>query len=143
MTTINRSTLLPYTAPQLFTLVNDIEAYPQFMDGCVGAHILERSANFIEARLDLAKGGIRQSFTTRNTLRAGEGITLELLEGPFDFFEGNWGFHQLGDAACKVSLHIEFTMNRGVLGAAAGKLFSRVTDKLVDSVSKRAKVIYG
>lgn len=143
MTTINRSTLLPYTAPQLFALVNDIEAYPQFMDGCVGAQILQCSADCIEARLDLAKGGIRQSFTTRNTLRATEGIRLELLEGPFEFFEGNWAFQQLGDAACKVSLHIEFTMSRGVLSAAAGKLFSKVTTKLVDSVSKRAKVIYG
>ncbi|MCL4104334.1 UNVERIFIED_CONTAM: hypothetical protein GTU68_047296 [Idotea baltica] len=113
------------------------------MDGCVGAQVLQRSAQLIEARLDLAKGGIRQSFTTRNTLRASEGITLELLEGPFEFFEGNWGFQQLGDAACKVSLHIEFRMNSGVLGAAAGKLFSKVTDKLVDSVSKRATVIYG
>lgn len=35
MTTIHRSALFPYQAAQLFALVNDIEAYPKFMDGCV------------------------------------------------------------------------------------------------------------
>ncbi len=143
MTTISRSALLPYRARQVFDLVNDIETYPAYMDGCVGAEILFRDAQYIEARLDLAKGGITRSFTTRNTMVGVEAITLELVEGPFEFFEGRWGFKALGDTACKVSLHIEFTVNSSVLGVAAGKLFARVADNLVAAVSKRAKVIYG
>ncbi len=143
MTTINRSALLPHTAPEIFELVNDIEAYPLFMDGCTGAKILQREGLHLEARLDLSKGGISQSFTTRNTLVGSEAITLELVDGPFDFFEGRWGFQALGDSACKVSLHIEFDIKSTVLGAAAGKLFERVSNKLVDSVSQRAKFIYG
>jgi len=143
MTTINRSALLPHTAPEIFELVNDIEAYPLFMDGCTGAKILQREGLYLEARLDLSKGGISQSFTTRNTLVGSEAITLELVDGPFDFFEGRWGFQALGDSACKVSLHIEFDIKSTVLGAAAGKLFERVSNKLVDSVSQRAKFIYG
>ena len=143
MTTINRSALLPHTAPEIFELVSDIEAYPQFMDGCTGAQILQREAGRVEARLDLSKGGISQSFTTRNTLVGSEAITLELVEGPFEFFEGRWGFLALGDSACKVTLHIEFDIKSTVLGAAAGKLFERVSNKLVDSVGQRAKFIYG
>ena len=143
MTTISRSALLPHTAPELFELVNDIESYPLFMDGCVGATILRREGQLLEARLDLSKGGITQSFTTRNTLEGAQSIRLELVEGPFDFFEGRWGFQGLGDAACKVSLHIEFDIHHSVLGVAAGKLFERVSNKLVESVSRRAKVIYG
>jgi len=143
MTTINRSALLPHTAPELFELVNDIESYPLYMDGCVGARVLRREGQLLEARLDLSKGGMRQSFTTRNTLVGVEAITLELVEGPFEFFEGRWGFQGLGDSACKVSLHIEFDIKNSVLGVAAGKLFERVSNKLVESVSQRAKVIYG
>ena len=90
MTEIQRSALLPYPASKLFELVNDIEAYPQFMDGCVGAQIIERQESIIEARLDLARAGIRQSFSTRNQLVGSEVIVLQLLEGPFDFFEGRW-----------------------------------------------------
>jgi ribosome-associated toxin RatA of RatAB toxin-antitoxin module len=143
MTTINRSALLPYQAGQLFDLVNDIEAYPSYLDGCVGARILHRDEGMLEARLDLAKGGITQSFSTRNRMTAAQQITLELLDGPFEYFQGVWEFHALGDAACKISLNLEFNVNSSVLGAAAARLFDKVTNNLVDAVSRRATQIYG
>jgi len=143
MTTINRSALLPYQARQLFELVNDVEAYPKYMDGCVGARILRREEALMEARLDLAKGGIAQSFSTRNRMIDAKQITLELLDGPFDYFEGLWEFRALGDSACKMSLNLDFNVNSTVLGAAASRLFEKVTNNLVDAVSKRARQIYG
>ena len=88
MTVIDRSALLPYSASQLFELVSDVESYPDFMEGCVGAQVLSRDASLVEARLDLARGGIRQSFSTRNRMQVAEKITLELIDGPFDAFAG-------------------------------------------------------
>lgn len=143
MTVINRSALLPYRAEQLYALVTDIESYPRFMDGCVGAEVLHREDNLMEARLDLARAGIRQSFSTRNRCFDGQVMTLELIEGPFDFFQGRWEFMALGEAACKVSLNLEFNVNSSVLGAAASSLFDRVTNNLVDALGQRAKEVYG
>ena len=143
MTTISRSALLPYRSQTLFDLVNDIEAYPLYMDGCVGAQVLHREEAVIEARLDLARGGISQSFSTRNRLLGTEAITLELLEGPFDYLEGRWSFQALGDTACKISLQLEFAVNNTVLGVAAAKLFELVTNNLVDAVGKRAAELSG
>jgi len=143
VTVIDRSALLPFAAQQLFELVNDIEAYPAYMDGCVGASVLSRSGNVLEARLDLARGGISQSFSTRNVLFAPSEITLELLDGPFEYLRGRWEFRALDEAACKMSLNLEFSMNSSVLGAAAGKLFDRVTNNLVDAVGRRAADLYG
>lgn len=143
MTVINRSALLPYRAEQLFDLVNDIEAYPRYLDGCVGAHVLRQEVDLIEARLDLARGGIRQSFSTRNRLVAAREITLELIDGPFESFVGRWDFHTLGDAGCKLSLNLEFSMNSSVLGAAAARLFDRVSNNLVDAICRRADEMYG
>jgi len=143
MTIINRSALLPHKSSAMFDMVNDIESYPQYMDGCVGATILRRDTDLIEARLDLAKGGISQSFSTRNHLEGCEAITLELLEGPFEFFEGRWGFQELGEAACKISLELEFKVNSKILGVAATKLFELVTNNLVDALGKRAEVVHG
>jgi ribosome-associated toxin RatA of RatAB toxin-antitoxin module len=143
MTRIDRSLLLPYFAEQVFSLVNDVESYPQYMDGCVGAEILLREPDLLEARLDLAKGGITQSFATRNRMVSGQSIVLELIEGPFDHFAGRWDFTSLGDAACKVSLVLEFNVSNGLLGVAATRLFDKVTNNLVDSVGRRAKQVYG
>ena len=51
-TRVQRSALLPYAAAQLFQLVDDIESYPQYMDGCVGARVMKREPTRVEARLD-------------------------------------------------------------------------------------------
>ncbi len=143
MTTINRSALLPYAAVQVFDLVNDIESYPHFMEGCVAAQVLRANEDVIEARLELAKAGISQSFSTRNRLHGREAIELELLEGPFEYFRGRWEFAALDDMACKVSLRLEFTVNNRMLGAAATRLFDSVTNNLVDALSRRARQVYG
>ncbi len=90
MTTISRSALLPYSADQVFELINDVSAYPQFMDGCVGAEVLSESDDAMVARLDLSRAGVRQSFTTRNALQRPIEIKLELVDGPFEAFTGRW-----------------------------------------------------
>ena len=143
MTIIQRSALLPYAAHQVYRLVDDIESYPQYMEGCVGSRILKREPSRVEARLELARAGISRGFSTRNHLRPPHSIELELLEGPFDSFSGQWRFQALGQTACKVSLDLEFTLNNSVVGAAAARLFDSVTSQLVDSLSRRARQVYG
>ncbi len=143
MKSIHRSALLPYPARQIYDLVNDIEAYPNYMDGCVGAQVLHRGEDVVEARLDLAKGPVSQSFSTRNRLVDAQHITLELVNGPFEHFHGRWEFLSLGDAACKVTLDLEFTVSNVLLGAAASRLFDSVSDNLVGALEKRARQLYG
>ena len=143
MTKINRSALLPFSAQQLFDLVNDVESYPGYLDGCVGASVLRSEEGLMEARLELARAGIRQSFSTRNYLVAASQITLELLDGPFEYFRGCWDFHPLGDSACKMTLNLEFSIAGMVRGAAASRLFNAVTNDLVDAVCRRARQLYG
>jgi len=148
MIRIERSALLPYSAEKLFDLVNDIEAYPQYMDGCTGASILSSSETIIEARLNLRKGGISQSFATRNQLEKPQRIVMQLLEGPFDTLHGEWLFKSLASDACKVSLHLQFQMQTstphyGAISKAAEKLFENVTGNLVDALCKRANKLYG
>ena len=143
MTSIQRSALLPYPVARVYALVNDIEAYPEYMDGCVGAEVLRLEPGVMEARLCLARAGIRQCFSTRNLLRENEEIELRLLEGPFENFSGRWQFKQLGEVACKVSLQLDFSLNSSVLGAAAARLFDEVSNNMVDAIERRARQLYG
>ncbi len=139
---VERSALVNYSAQQMFDLINDIEAYPQFMEGCVGAKILARGDDWLEARLELSKAGVNQSFITRNQLQPPLCMTMTLVDGPFKFLTGAWRFQPLGDSACKVSLGLEFELNNRLLGLAVGKLFEAVSNKQVDSLCARAKQIY-
>ena len=96
MTLIERSALLPHSAEQIFDLVADIERYPEFLEGCVGAHILERTEHSVTATLRLSKGGISHGFTTQNTLKRPERMELKLIEGPFRGIFGALGFQAAG-----------------------------------------------
>ncbi|ROR98663.1 ribosome-associated toxin RatA of RatAB toxin-antitoxin module [Sinobacterium caligoides] len=143
MVEINRSALLPYSAARLFSMVNDVAAYPEYMEGCVGTEVFEASAEHMKARLDLAKGPLKYSIVTENTLHQDASIVMTLVEGPLQDFEGLWTFTALGEEACKVSLDIRFNLSSRLLGGAAAKLFGSLGATLVDSLSQRAHQLYG
>ena len=138
MTLIERSALLPHSAEQIFDLVADIERYPEFLEGCVCAHILERTEQSVTATLRLSKGGITHGFTTQNTLNRPERMELKLIEGPFETFSGHWVFRPLGEGACKASLRLQFELGSDLASVAIRKLFDSVALDLVDAVVRRA-----
>ncbi len=139
---VNRSALVNYSAQQMFDLVNDIEAYPHYMDGCVGAKILKRDGDWLEARLELSKAGVSQSFVTRNQMQAPTSMSMTLVDGPFKSLHGCWQFTALNETACKVSFELEFELQSKLLGMAVGKLFESVASKQVDALCERARQIY-
>ena len=139
---VNRSALVNYSAQQMFDLVNDIESYPLFMDGCVGAKVLKREGDWLEARLDLSRAGVHQSFITRNHLQAPVKMSMTLVDGPFKRLEGGWTFTPLGENACKVCFELEFEMQSRLVGLAMGKLFETVANNQVDALCGRASQVY-
>ncbi len=143
MVTIARSALVDYSAQQMFDLINDIENYPQFMSGCLGAEILEKNEAFVEAKLTLGKSGFQQSFVTRNELTPPELMVMRFIEGPFKSFEGLWQFQALTESACKVSLDLEFEFANPILAMTVGKWFEETAGQQVDALCQRADEIYG
>src|SRR3546814_2197062 len=89
----------------MFTLVGNIEAYPQFLPGCVSARVEHVEGPQVRARLGFRVKGLTDSFATENHLDDNL-ISMRLLDGPFRRLDGNWHFTPLGDTACKVSLQL-------------------------------------
>jgi ribosome-associated toxin RatA of RatAB toxin-antitoxin module len=143
MITIERSALVPFSAVQMYELVNDVSQYPQFMHGCIAAEEVSRTPEELVGRLTLGKAGLRYSFTTRNVLTAGERMDLTLVEGPFRSFSATWHFKALTADASKVSLVMHFEWAGGLLGVAMEKLFQHSANSLVDEVVNRAHKVYG
>jgi ribosome-associated toxin RatA of RatAB toxin-antitoxin module len=142
MATIHRSALISFSDQQIYALINDIAAYPDFLEGCVGAEVLQQDDKIIEARLDLAKAGLRYSFTTRNQLTPYHSISMALVEGPFSTFSGQWTIKALNESACKVDLEIRFSLKNSLMSMAAEKLFNPLGNNLVDAIVKRAYQLY-
>lgn len=143
MKKISRTALLPYSALQMYNLVNDVAAYPEFLPWCGGAEVISETESEMVAKVTIAKAGLRQTFETKNHLVVGERIEMHLLEGPFKHLKGEWIFKPLDVDACKIQFEVEFEVSNGVLKMAIGTVFEHISSTLVDSFCERAKIIYG
>lgn len=143
MPIVNQSSLVPYSAEQMYQLVNDYEKYPQFLSGCIGAKTISRGNNELEAELQIQKLGISQSFSTHNKMLPNERIEMKLVNGPFRQLQGAWNFQPFDKQSCKISLYLEFEFSNPVVGMVFGKIFNELTLKMVNAFKQRAKEVYG
>ncbi|HEY5716157.1 MAG TPA: SRPBCC family protein [Psychromonas sp.] len=143
MAQVSRSALLMYSAEEMYQLVNDVNAYPEFLPGCVDANILATDENTMRASVKVAKAGISQTFTTENILVNGQSILMNLVDGPFKHLRGGWTFTKLDEQACKVNLDLDFEFNSSLVELAFGRIFNELVGSMVKSFSSRAKVVYG
>lgn len=142
MKKITRSALLPYSAKKMYDLVNDVEAYPEFLPWCGAAEVKSCDGSSMSASVTIAKAGIKQTFTTKNHLVDGKRIEMQLLDGPFKSLKGEWEFKVLDEDACKILFEVEFEVSSGLLNMAVGPIFEQIASTLVDSFCERAKAVY-
>ncbi len=140
---ITRTALVLHSAHNMYQLVQNVGAYPEFLSWCTSAQVLEQTAELQVARLDVSIGGLKQTFTTRNRLVTDELLTLSLIEGPFRHLAGEWRFDALSALGSKVSLSLSFDFSNNLLSAAFRRGFARVADRLVMDFSRRADQVYG
>ncbi|KAA1175780.1 type II toxin-antitoxin system RatA family toxin [Marinobacter salinexigens] len=139
---IDKSALVMHSAERMFHLVNDVARYPEFLPWCASTEIHERGGDQITASMEIAKGGIRHTLTTRNQLVMPEAIEMNLVDGPFQNLKGRWHFKSLDDNACKVILTLEFEFSGTLSRMAFGTVFSQAANTMVDAFCRRADELY-
>jgi ribosome-associated toxin RatA of RatAB toxin-antitoxin module len=151
--TVNKSVLIWYSARQMFDLVTDVGQYPQFLPWCDHANAAPpmgpvESAQ-VMAQVGIRFGGVRQSFSTRNThsidATGVHHVHLELVQGPFSKLDGVWLFTPVGGPeqnACRVVLQLNYDFDSATLAALVGPVFDKIASSLVDAFVKRAEQVY-
>lgn len=142
MPIVSKSALMPFAAERMFDLVSDVEGYPAFLPWCASAELLSKSDEKLCGRIEVARLGIRQTFSTCNHLQRPERMEIALDEGPFRKLQGAWTFTELGDEACKVELVLEFEFAGGLIDKAFGAVFGQIANTLVDAFCKRAEEVF-
>jgi ribosome-associated toxin RatA of RatAB toxin-antitoxin module len=140
---IKRTALVPYACEVAFEVVDQIDAYSEFLPWCAESRVLQRTETEVIATLVLAKSGIRQSFTTKNQLMRPNVIGLSLVDGPFQQLEGGWVFDALGDAGCKISLDMRFEFSSKLMDQTFGRVFGVAADRMVDAFTARLDDLHG
>jgi ribosome-associated toxin RatA of RatAB toxin-antitoxin module len=142
MRQVNRTALVSFTPAQMFALVDDIERYPEFVPWVTEASVIERRDSEVTARLEMERAGVREKFTTRNTLQAPHRIDLHLVDGPFKLLEGQWTFDAIQNRGTKIGLLIRFEFANPVTALLLSRSFEKSCAQLIDAFTQRARAVY-
>ncbi|EPF14968.1 MULTISPECIES: type II toxin-antitoxin system RatA family toxin [Cedecea] len=142
MPQISRTALVPYSAEQMYQLVNDVKSYPEFLPGCTGSRVIDASANQMTAAVDVSKAGISKTFTTRNILTDNQSILMQLVDGPFKSLMGGWKFTPLSEDACRIEFQLDFEFTNKLIELAFGRIFKELAGSMVQAFTTRAKEVY-
>jgi len=139
---------LPYSAQQMYDLVADVAAYPEFLPWCAAARIRGRrpfpEGEILDADLVISFKVFRERFGSRVTLRpATTTIDVEYLDGPFKYLNNHWHFIDHGGGGCTVDFFVDFEFRSRTLQAVIGVVFNEAMQRIVRAFEDRARVLYG
>ena len=139
---VHKSVLVAHPPEHMFALVDAIGEYPKFLPWCGGARVLQRASTSVEAELEIAYRGIRQSFVTRNVNKPPERIDMMFVRGPFRRLVGHWFFIRVGSLGCRIEFKLDYEFASGVLETLVGGVFDDIAETMVDAFVRRADVVY-
>jgi ribosome-associated toxin RatA of RatAB toxin-antitoxin module len=143
MANVCTSVCVNYTAMEMYDLVNDVQAYPTYLPMCKAVKLHSKSPTNLRATITLAKGKIKLSFTTDNSMEEGRGIHMKLVEGPFKQLRGSWRFEPIPAGGCEATFRLDFEFANALLGMAFGGFFKEVAETMVDAFCTQAAKKYG
>lgn len=139
---IRRVIIAPYAAADMFALVDDIAAYPEFLPWCERATVA-RDGEQVQATVYIAYHGIRTAFSTANRHSPPDSIRMALDKGPLSALRGEWSFVAIADDRCRVIFDLTYDFSNRLFGGVFKRLFAHIFDRFADHFITRAKAIYG
>lgn len=148
---------LPYSADEMYALVADVAAYPEFLPWCAAARIRGRHAagqgtepgsepgsEVVDADLVISFKVFRERFGSRVTLRpAAHKIDVEYLDGPFRYLRNHWHFRPAEGGGCEVDFFVDFEFRSRTLQAIIGVVFNQAMQRIVRAFEERAAALHG
>jgi coenzyme Q-binding protein COQ10 len=136
--------ILPFSPEQIFSLVADVESYPEFLPWCSGVRVRQREKDELVADMLIGFKMIREKFVSRVKLdRVNNIIDVSYVEGPFRHLKNYWRFLPTGTGHCRVEFYLEFDFSSPILQKLIGALFHEAVRRMVMAFEQRAQSLYG
>ncbi|MFT5508612.1 MAG: coenzyme Q-binding protein COQ10 [Hyphomicrobiaceae bacterium] len=153
MPSFQTTQIVPFTAQQMFDLVADVEAYPQFLPLCEALHVREHRTDAeghpqVVADMTCGYKAIRETFTSQVTLVAAKReILVEYIDGPFSHLHNQWRFEQspgtYAPGGSAIHFRIDYAFKSPMLGLLVGAMFDRAFRRFLVAFEERAGEVYG
>jgi coenzyme Q-binding protein COQ10 len=140
--------IVSHSAENMFDLVCDVEAYPEFVPLCESLNVQSRKIKGVKtllvADMTMAYKMLSETFTTQvMTNREDLTIDVKYIDGPFRYLDNQWRFEALDDDRCEVFFAVDYELRSKMLQLAAGAIFDRAFSKFTAAFEERANEVYG
>lgn len=134
---------LPYTPEQMFDLVADVAAYPEFLPWISAMRVRSDSGTEMVADMIVGFKGLRESFTSRvRKVRPAE-VEVDYVDGPLKHLTNHWRFREDGQGGVLVDFCVDFAFKSRMFEMLAGQMFDRALRKMIGAFEARAADLYG
>jgi coenzyme Q-binding protein COQ10 len=127
----------------MYTLVAEVEQYPDFLPWCQNAHIIDQDENSFIADLTIGYKAFVHTFRSRVSLTKPTEIKVEYVQGSMKYLKNYWKFRDLPNQCCEVDFLVDFSFGLSFLQIAVEMVFSKAVHQITQAFEERAKVIYG
>ena len=138
MITIKKNALVFHSREKMFTLVDQVEDYPNFLPWCSKTKIIERTEKITKATILINYHNVKQSFTTENVKVFPVKMSINLIDGPFKILKGEWSFIEIEKDTCKIEFELQYEFSNYFLDKLISPVFNMIANTFIDNFIAKA-----
>ncbi|MBZ8134832.1 type II toxin-antitoxin system RatA family toxin [Afifella sp. IM 167] len=136
---LDSDTCVELACEAVFDMVADVESYPQFLPGFVGAQIVERRGDDLAVMQEVGLPGFTVRFLSYAHFDRPRHLLIRSREKPFRELRHEWNFEPLGPARTRVKMQVDFILAPGFLGGFKEALVRQFFARSVEAFHARAE----
>lgn len=134
---------LPYSPEQMFDMVTDVAAYPQFLPWISAMRLRTDTPTETVADMIVGFKGLRETFTSRVHKVRPESVQVDYVDGPLKHLTNQWRFRSDGQGGVLVDFIVDFAFKNRMFEMLAGQVFDKALRKMIGAFEARAAILYG
>ena len=133
---INFTKLVEADRNEVYKQISNFENYSSYVPGCSSSKLLEKNDEFEIGELEFDFLLKNYSIKSRNVL-SDDAIKIQQIEGPFNFFNGEWIITQNEDDKTEVTFKGEFELPFLLNNLLSANIIDTFCDLVIDAFIER------
>ena len=133
---INFTKLVEADRDEVYRQISNFENYSSYVPGCSSSKLLEKNDEFEIGELEFDFLLKNYSIKSRNVL-SDDAIKIQQIEGPFNFFNGEWTITQNEDDKTEITFKGEFELPFLLNNLLSANIIDTFCDLVIDAFIER------
>ena len=126
-----------FSQSKIYSLVANVKEYPNFLPWCNNIIIKKKTKKYILTEVKVGFQNINESYLCKVLLYPQKRITLDYINGPFEYLEIDWKFKKISKNKTDVSFFCNFKFKSIFLKLCTSFFLKNAVKKMIDAFEKK------